>query len=126
RALLMSGAVLRLDSMLTVLDPAIEHVFSQGIYNDQNSALLFHCLDMLPLSDDPARAITRIEEAIARFQHPPYQLRDLITAMGHTRSEAAVPFLLKVARGGDGLQNMDDAWIGALGQLGTPAAREVL
>jgi hypothetical protein len=126
RALLMSGAMLRLDSMLRVLDPTIEHVFSQGIYNDQNSALLFHCLDMLPFSDDPARAVTRIEEAIARFRYPPYQLRDLVTAMGHTRSEAAVPFLLKVARGGDALQNMDDAWIGALGQLDTQAAREVL
>jgi hypothetical protein len=111
RTLLMSGAILRLDSMLTVIDPAIEHVFSQGIYNDQNSALLFHCLDMLRFSDDPARAIARIEELIARFQYPPYQLRDLVTAMGHTRSEAAVPFLLNVARDAGGLQNMQDAWI---------------
>jgi hypothetical protein len=126
RALLMSGAMLSLDSMLTVIDPAIEHVFSQGIYNDQNSALLFHCLDILPFSDDPARAIARIEEVIARFRYPPYQLRDLVTAMGHTRSEAAVPFLLKVARGDGGLQNMEDAWIAALGQLNMPGAREVL
>jgi HEAT repeat protein len=126
RALLLSGAVLTLDSMRAVLDPAIEHTLSQGLYNDQNLSLLVDCLELLPFSDDPARAISRVEEVMARFEYRPYQFRDLVTALGHTRSEAVVPFLTNLARGEGGLQNMDDAWIEALGRLNLPAARQVL
>ena len=126
RALLVSGAILSLDSMLAVLDPAIEHTLSQGLYNDQNVSLLVDCLKLLPFSDDPARAIARIEEVTGRFQYRPYQFRDLVTAMGHTRSEAAVPFLLNLACGQGGVQNMEHAWIEALGRLNVPAARNVL
>jgi hypothetical protein len=53
RALLLSGATLSLDSMLSVLDPAIEHTLSQGLYNDQNFLLLVSCLELLPFSDNP-------------------------------------------------------------------------
>jgi len=126
RALLQSGAVLTLDSMLAVLDPAIEHTLSQGLYNDQNLSLLVDCLELLPFSNDPAGAIARIEEVMARFEHRPYHFRDLVTALGYTRSEAVVPFLTKLARGEGGLQNMDDTWIEALGRLNLPAARRVL
>lgn len=126
RALLLSGATLSLDSMLSVLDPAIEHTLSQGLYNDQNLSLLVDCLELLPFSDDPPRAIARIEEVIGRFQYRPYQVRDLVAAMGHTRSEAVVPFLLKIAHGQGALQNMEDAWIEALGRLNMPVAHNVL
>jgi hypothetical protein len=68
----------------------------------------------------------RIEEVTARFEYRPYQFRDLVTALGHTRSEAVVPFLTNLARGEGGLQNMDDTWIEALGRLNVPAARRVL
>jgi hypothetical protein len=126
RALLQSGAVLTLESMLAVLNPAIEHTLSQGLSNDQNLSLLVDCLELLPFSNDPAGAIARIEEVIARFEHRPYHLRDLVTALGYTRSEAVVPFLINLARGQGGLQNMDDAWIEALGRLDLAAARRAL
>jgi hypothetical protein len=126
RALLMFGAPLSLGSMLAVLDPAIEHTLSQGLYNDQNLSLLIDCLALLLYSDDPGRAIARIEEVMARFPYRPYQVRDLVIAMGHTRSEAAVPFLLNLARGQGGVQNMEAVWIEALGRLNVPAARATL
>jgi HEAT repeat protein len=126
KALLVSGAILQLDSMLGVLDPAIEHALSQGLYNEQNLLLLTDCLELLLFSDDTARAITRIEEVMSRFQYRPYQFRKLIVALGYCRSEAAVEFLLKLARGTGGLQNIEDAWIEALGRLNVPAARDVL
>jgi hypothetical protein len=126
RALLLSGATLTLDSMLSVLDPAIEHTLSQGLFDDQSLLLLVDCLELLPFSDDPSRAIARIEEVMARYKYRPYQFCDLVTALGHSRSEAAVGFLLSVARGNGGLQNMDDTWIEALGRLNVPGARQVL
>jgi len=126
KALLLSGAALTLDTMLKVLDPAIENLLSQGLYNDQNLTLLTDCLSLLPFSDDPARGLRRIEEVMSRFEYRPYQFRDLVAALGHSRSEAAVEFLLKLARGTGGLQNMEDTWIHALGRLNLPAARQVL
>src|SRR5260221_5635646 len=55
RALLMSGATMSLASMLAILDPAIEHVLSQGLYRDQSLVLLVDCLELLYLSDEHAR-----------------------------------------------------------------------
>ena len=120
KALLLSGAALTLDSMLRVLDPAIENLLSQGLYNDQNLTLLTDCLSLLPFSDNPARGLGRIEEVMSRFEYRPYQFRDLVAALGHSRSEAAVEFLLKLARGTGGLQNMEDTWIHALGAQHSP------
>jgi hypothetical protein len=96
------------------------------MYNDRDVSLLVDCLELLPFSDDPVRAISRVSEVVGRFQHRPYLFRDIVAAMGHTRSEAAVPFLLEFARGRSGLQNMGDTWIGALGRLNVPAARNAL
>ncbi len=126
RALLISGAILPFDSMLAVLEPAIRKTLSQGLYNDQSLSLLIDCLELLPFSDDPARAIARIEEAMSRFEYRHYRFRDLVTAMGQIRSEAAVPFLLKLARDKGGLQNMEDTWIEAMGRLDIPSARNAL
>jgi HEAT repeat protein len=125
-ALVSSGAMLTLNSMLTVLDPAIEHAMSQGLYNGQNLALLTDCLELLLFGDDPARAVARVEQVMSRFQYRPDQFRDLVVALGHTRSEAAVGLLLNLARGTGGVQNMDDAWVEALGRLGMPTARSTL
>jgi hypothetical protein len=125
RALLLSGASLDLGQMLAVLDPAIEHAVSQGL-RDESLSLLFWCLELLPFSADPVGALARIEEVVAKFKYRPYQVRDLITALGHTRSEASAPFLISVARGKDGVQNMADVWIRSMGRLNTESARRAL
>ena len=126
RALLWSGAVIKYDSMAAVLDPAIEHTIVQGVHQDQNMTLLIDCLELLPFSDDPARAIARIDEIVAQFKFRPYQIRDLIKAIGFTRCEAAVPFLLRLATGKGSLQHMEIEWIDAMARLNTPSARDVL
>jgi hypothetical protein len=123
--MLMSGATMSLASMLAILDPAIEHVLSQGLYRDQSLVLLVDCLELLPFSDDPAGGIARVE-VLDKFEHRPYQFRDVITAMGYTRSEAAVPLLLKIARGKSGLQSIETPWLESLGRLNTDTSRRTL
>lgn len=112
--------------MRAVLDPAIEHAISQGLYRDQSLTLLVDCLELLPFSDDPGGGIARIEEVMAQFEHRPYQFRDVVVALGHAGSEAAVSFLLNIARQQNSLQNLETAWIEALGRLNTSSARQVL
>jgi hypothetical protein len=123
RELLISGATLSLDSMLTVLGPVIEEAKNKRASED---GLLFDCLELLPFSDDPARAIAHIEKAIGTLRYWTHQYRGLMTAMAHTRSEAAVSFLLNLARAPQGLGDADDAWIEAMGCLDVRAARNVL
>jgi hypothetical protein len=125
KALLQSGVMPTLESLLAVLNPTIEHLLSQGMYNDQNLTLLVDCLELILFSADPSSAIARIKEVMSRFRYRPYQFRDLVVALGHTRSEAAVGFLLDLARGTGGLQNIEDAWIEALGRLNVPESRQI-
>ncbi len=126
RALLMSGATLSLSSMRAILDPAIEHALSQGLYRDQSLTLLVDCLELLPFSDDPANGIARVQDVLDKFEHRAYQFRDIVTAMGHSRSEAAVSFLLKMAQGKGGLQNIETPWLESLGRLNTDSSRRAL
>jgi hypothetical protein len=44
--------------VLAILDPAIEHVLSQGLYRD-----LVDCLELLSFSDDPAGDIARSKKS---------------------------------------------------------------
>jgi hypothetical protein len=105
---------------------AIEHVLSQGLYRDQSLVLLVDCLELLPFSDDPAGGIARVEEVLDKFEHRPYQFRDVVTAMGYTRSEAAVPLLLKIARGKSGPHSIETPWLESLGRLNTDTSRRTL
>jgi hypothetical protein len=63
---------------------------------------------------------------LSSFQYRPYQFRELVEALGHSRSDAAVELLLDLARQSGGLQNLEDEWIEALGRLGTDKARRAL
>lgn len=127
RALLMSGANLSVASIQAVLDPAIENLFSNGINNELNVSILFDCLELLPFGDDPARGIARIGEVLQRLKYRPYQVRELVHALGYTRSDAATPLLIDLASADKALDdNMKDAWVKALGRLATPSARQAL
>jgi hypothetical protein len=101
-------------------------LLKQGLYNDRNLFLLTNCLCLLPFAADPAKGVARIDEVLSSFQHRPYQFRDLVDALGNSRSDAATELLLAFARQPNGLQNMEDEWIEALGKLGTVEARRAL
>lgn len=126
QALLSAGAALTTEQMATALNPVIDDLLKQGLYNDQNLFLLTNCLCLLPFATDPAKGIARIKEVLASFQHRPYQFRDLVDALGNSRADAATGLLLDFARQPNGLQNMEDEWIEALGRLGTVEAQRAL
>ena len=126
KALLLSGVTPSLNSMLSVLDPTIEDLLSKGLYHDQNLMLLTGCLELLLFSDDAVGAVAFIEGVMSRFRYRPYQFRWLAVAAGHSRSEAAVGFLVNLTRVSGGLQNMEGIWIEALARLNSPASRQIL
>ncbi len=126
QALLSAGAAVTTEQIATALNPVIEDLLKQGLYNDQNLFLLTNCLCLLPFASDPRKGVARIKEVLSSFQHRPYQFRDLVDALGDSRADAAAELLLEFAGQPNGLQNMVDEWIEALGQLGTVEAQRAL
>lgn len=124
--MLSAGALLTTDAMMEVLDPTIDHLRAQGLYNDQNLTLLTDCLRLLPFGDDPAKAVRPIEQVLSSFEYRAYQFRELVEALGHSRADVAEDFLLAFARQPGGVQNMEDVWIDALGRLSTATAQRAL
>ncbi len=126
-ALLRSGAELPADATLVILNPTIEHALSEGIYNNQNSYLVERCLCLLPFVDDPSKGIDRIREIVFRTNLQAYELRNLVTALGQSRSGEALAFLLELpgsVRGG--LQPLAREWLAAVANLDLPESKRTL
>lgn len=126
-ALLRSGAELPVDATLEILNPTIDHMLSQGLYNDQNSYLVKRCLCLLPYVDDPSKGADRIREILSQPGFPAHELRDVVTALGHSRSNEALTLLIELAgavRGG--LWLFARQWIEAVANLGLPGSKRTL
>ena len=126
-ALLFSGARLGVDAALRVLNPTIEHTRARIYHDQQASYLLRRCLCLLAFLDAPSVGIARIREVVAETRFPRYELRDVVTALGHRRCNDAFDFLLDLATvGGNGLQGIAGEWIDAVAALDTPESKQIL
>lgn len=125
-ALLFGGARLGAEEMLKVVNPAIEYALSHS-YDQQAGYLLRRCLCFLPFVDPPSTGIARIKEVIAAARVIDYELREIVTALGHSRSKAAFEFLLELARaGGNRVKAIAGEWIEAMAALDIPESKQVL
>jgi hypothetical protein len=125
-ALLFSGARLGAQESLKVLNPAIEYALSHS-YEQQAAYLLQRCLCFLPFVDPPSTGIARIKEVIAATRVLDYELREVVTALGYSRSNVAFELLLELATaGGNGFNAIAGEWIEALAALDTPESKRVL
>ncbi|MCI0426596.1 MAG: hypothetical protein L0Z46_01105 [Nitrospiraceae bacterium] len=126
-ALILRGAQLGADEGLRVLNPTIDDAKSRAFYDQQSAHLLGECLSLLPFLDPPSVGIGRIREIVATTRFPRYELRDVVTALGHSRCNDALDFLLELATaGGNGLQGITGEWIDAMAALDTQESKRVL
>ena len=126
-SLLFSGVQLPTEATLKVLNPTIEDMLAQGLWNDQNRWLLKNCLCLLPFVDNPSIGIARIREVISVTRLPVHELRDVVTALGGSRCDEAMIFLRDIARSlGDKLKQIMKEWIKAIAALGSPESKRLL
>jgi hypothetical protein len=126
-SLLFSGVQLPTEATLNVLNPVIEHVHAQGLYNDQNVWLLKGCLCLLPFIDDPSIGFARLRQVISETKFPLQELQDIVTAVGGSRCDEALPFLREIASSlGDKLKQIIKEWIKAIAALGSPESKQLL
>jgi hypothetical protein len=126
RALVFGGAVLTTDAMLRLSDPILKDG-GRRMYDRDYSRLLMDCLSMFAFAEDPEVGVQRIRASLARITYWPHEVRDLITALGQSRSEHAVPLLVQVAHEHrDSIDQMMDVWTDALAALDTADSRRTL
>jgi hypothetical protein len=126
-SILFSGVQLPTEATLNVLNPTIEDMLAQGLWNDQNRWLLMKCLRLLPFVDNPSIGIARIRELIWKTKLPVHELRDIVTAVGCSRCDEALIFLREIGGSlGGKLKHIMKEWLEAVAAVGSQESKRLL
>ena len=122
--LLMAGVVLPATTAFGLVDSVLER--TEKWMSDSDRHLLCHVLTLCPFVDDPSAGIAKMREVIEKRRLRRYELRELVTALGESRSDSAADLLFELASDPQTLEQCEDNFINALAVLDTPRARELL
>ncbi len=125
-ALLFGGAELPTEVTLGVLSQIIECIRERS-YDSQNDRLLTRCLCLLPFVNDPSVGIEKIRQVLSEKQLPFYELREVVAALGYSRSQDAVPLLRDlVGADGNDTARITEEWVKAVANLDGMESRRIL
>jgi hypothetical protein len=125
-AILFNGGIVKADAIASVLNPVIERT-QKRLWQQGEVWFLQRCLRILPFIEPPSTGISRIKEVVTATRVPNYELRELVIALGHSRCDDAVVFLLELPTiTGSGLKGLIGEWIDALAVLNTQESKQVL
>lgn len=122
--LLMAGVVLPVTTAFALVDSILER--TEKWMQDSDRYLLRRILALCPFVDDPAAGIAKIRDVLGKRRLRGYELRELVTALGESRSDAAVDLLYEFASDAPTFEQCEDNFINAYAALDTPRARELL
>lgn len=122
--LLMAGVVLPVTTVFALVDSILER--TEKWMQDSDRYLLRRILTLCPFVDDPAAGIAKMRDVLGKRQFRGYELRELVTALGESRSDAAVDLLYELASDAPTFEQCEDNFINAFAVLDTPRARELL
>jgi hypothetical protein len=122
--LLMAGVVLPAATAFALVDSMLER--TEKWMQDSDKYLLRRILALCPFVDDPVAGIAKMREVLGARRFWGYELRELVTALGESRSDAAADFLYELASDAQTFEQCEDNFIDAFAALDTPRAREVL
>lgn len=122
--LLMAGVVLPAAATFALLDSVLDR--TKKWMSDQDRYLLQRALVLCAFVDDPVAGIARIHDVLAERRLWGSELRDLITALGESRSVAAVDLLYELATDAPTFERCADSFFNAFYALDTPRTCELL
>ncbi|MEX3934823.1 NACHT domain-containing NTPase [Paraburkholderia phymatum] len=122
--LLVAGVVLPMNTLFALVDSFLER--TQEWMHDSDRYLLRRILALCPFVDDPAAGIAKMRDVLAKRRLWAHELGDLITALGESRSNAAVELLYELASDAPTFEECEKTLVNALSTLDTPRARELL
>ena len=122
--LLLAGVVLPASNAFALADSIIGQ--TQKWAHDSDKYLVRRILALCLFVDDAAAGIAKVRDLLRNYQLRGHQLRELVTALGESRSEAAIALLYELASDAQTFEQCEDNFINALAALGAPRARELL
>lgn len=122
--LLMAGVVLPAATAFALVDSFLER--TEKWMQDSDRYLLRRILALCPFVDDPAAGIAKMRDVLGKRRLWAYELRELVTALGESRSDAAIDLLYELASDAQTFEQCEDNFINAIAELDTPRARELL
>ena len=122
--LLMAGVVLPATTAFTLVDSILER--TEKWMPDSDRYLLFRILALCPFTDDPAAGMAKMGDVLRNRRLRGYELREIVTALGASRSDAAVDLLYELASDALTLEQCEENFLNAFAVLDTPRAGEFL
>ena len=120
--LLMAGVVLPAPIVFALADSVLER--TEPWMSDQDRYLLRQVLLLSPFVEDPTAGIAKVRDVIGARQFPSYELNKLVTALGESRSEAAIDLLSELAGDAETFEQCEQEFISAIAKFDSPDARE--
>ncbi len=120
----MASVVLPANAAFALLDPLLER--TDKWMHDSDKYLLRRILALCAFVDDVPAGIARIREVLSKRRLYAYDLREILTALGESRSRAAVDLLYELAADAQTFEHCEDNFISAFAALDTPRARDFL
>ena len=124
-ALLMQGVILPAAETWELLEPVIQHA-KEHRWNNQELGLLTHAVCIGLFTDNPHEGVERAQQFLDEKLIHVEGLRSLTRALGSSRADDATAMLQAIVADKVRAQYLGDEWIGALAQLDTSAARNLL
>ncbi len=122
--LLMAGIELPATTVFALLDSTIAR--TDKTMQDSDKILLRRVLALCPFVDDPASGIAKMRDVLGKQKFRGYELRELITALGESRSDVVVDLLYELASDLSTFEHCEDHFINAFAMLDRPRTRELL
>ena len=122
--LLMAGVVLPATTAFALVDSVCER--TEKWMQDSDRDLLRRVLALCPFVDNPAAGLAKMRDVLGKRRLGGYELRELITGLGESRSDVAIDLLCELASDAQTFEQCEDNLINAVAALDTPRAREFL
>ena len=122
--LLMAGVVLPATTAFALVDSILEQ--TEKWMQDSDKYLLIRVLALCPFVDEPAAGIAKVREVLGTHRIRGHELRELVTALGESRSDAGIDLLYELASDAQTFEQCEENLVNALAALDKPRARELL
>jgi hypothetical protein len=123
--LLTSGGVVPSAAAFGIVDSMLARSEKYGM-QDSEKYLFRRAIALCAFVDEPEKGIAKMREAIAARRVAYYELREIVTALGESRSDAALDYLVELASNPQTFEQCEENFFNAFAALDTPRAREVL
>ena len=122
--LLRTGVVLPATTAFALVDSVVER--TERSMPDSDRYLLRRALGLCPFVDDPPAGIAKMRDVLSSRRLWGHELREIVTALGESRSDSAVDLLYELASDAPTLDQCEENFVNAFAALDTPRARELL